>query len=34
MPLCGFNQEMVEGLASFHKGLVEYGIENFEKIEF
>ena len=23
MPLCGFNQEMLEGLDSFHKGLVE-----------
>ena len=26
MPLCGFNQEMLEGLDSFHKGLVEHGI--------
>ena len=26
MPLCGFNQEMLEGLDLFHKGLVEHGI--------
>jgi len=26
MPLCGFNQEMLEGLTKFHKGLVEHGI--------
>ena len=23
MPLCGFNQKMLEGLLSFHEGLVE-----------
>ena len=23
MPLCGFNKEMLEGLKSFHEGLVE-----------
>jgi len=23
MPLCGFNQEMLEGMAKFHEGLVE-----------
>ena len=23
MPLCGFNQEMLQGLEAFHKGLVE-----------
>jgi len=23
MPLCGFNQEMLEGLDRFHEGLVE-----------
>ena len=28
MPLCGFNQEMLEGLTKFHKGLVEHGIIN------
>ena len=27
MPLCGFNEEMIEGLNSFHKGLVEIIIE-------
>lgn len=26
MPLCGFNQKMLEGLTSFHEGLVEHGI--------
>jgi len=26
MPLCGFNQEMLEGMDKFHKGLVEHGI--------
>src|SRR3989344_7648358 len=32
MPLCGFNQEMIGGLAGFHKGLVEHGIlERSEK---
>ena len=31
MPLCGFNQEMMEGLALFHKGLVEHGIINRSK---
>ena len=28
MPLCGFNQEMLEGINLFHKGLVEHGIIN------
>lgn len=26
MALCGFNDDMVEGLEGFHKGLVEHGI--------
>ncbi len=26
MPLCGFNQEMLEGLRMFHKGLVAHGL--------
>ena len=26
MPFCGFNQEMLEGMEKFHKGLVEHGI--------
>ena len=26
MPLCGFNQEMLEGLIAFHEGLVEHGL--------
>ncbi len=24
--MCGFNQEMIEGLTAFHEGLVEYGL--------
>ena len=28
MPLCGFNQEMLEGLENFHVGLVETSIPN------
>ncbi len=32
MPYCGFNQEMLEGIEKFHKGLVEHGIlERSEK---
>lgn len=30
MPLCGFNQEMLEGMSKFHKGLVEQLIEKSE----
>lgn len=26
MPLCGFNQKMLEGLVAFQEGLVEHGI--------
>jgi hypothetical protein len=26
MPLCGFNQKMLEGLTAFHEGLVEHGL--------
>ena len=26
MPLCGFNQKMLEGLVAFQEGLVEYGL--------
>jgi RNA processing factor Prp31 len=26
MPLCGFNQKMIEGLEDFHEELVEHGI--------
>jgi len=28
MPLCGFNQEMLEGLENFHVGLVETSMQN------
>jgi hypothetical protein len=27
MPICGFNEEMLEGLNSFHKGLAEIILE-------
>ena len=26
MPMCGFNQKMIEGLEGFHNGLIEHGI--------
>jgi len=26
MPLCGFNQEMLEGLVALHEGLVKHGL--------
>ncbi len=26
MPLCGFNQKMLNGLVAFHEGLVEHGL--------
>lgn len=26
MPMCGFNQKMLEGLIAFHEGLVEHGL--------
>ena len=26
MPLCGFNQKMLEGLVAFQEGLVEHGL--------
>ena len=26
MPLCGFNQKMLEGRGNFNEGLVEHGI--------
>ncbi|MEK6835455.1 MAG: hypothetical protein AABX55_00325 [Nanoarchaeota archaeon] len=26
MPICGFNQKMLEGLIQFHEGLVEHGL--------
>ena len=26
MPLCGFNQKMLEGLIAFHEGSVEHGL--------
>lgn len=28
MPLCGFNEKMLEGLAKFNEGLVEYGLQH------
>lgn len=32
MPLCGFNQKMIEGLVAFHQGLVEHGLVERSKI--
>ncbi|PIN89955.1 hypothetical protein COU60_02580 [Candidatus Pacearchaeota archaeon CG10_big_fil_rev_8_21_14_0_10_34_76] len=37
MPLCGFNQKMLDGLDNFQKGLVEHGIihrSNIKKQDF
>ena len=31
MPMCGFNQEMLEGLEKFHKGLAEKLVEKDEE---
>ena len=31
MPLCGFNQKMLEGMEAFHEGLVEFVINEKEK---
>jgi hypothetical protein len=31
MPLCGFNQQMINGLGEFQSGLVEHGIINRAK---
>ena len=28
MPICGFNQEMLEGLENFHVGMVEASMPN------
>lgn len=33
MPLCGFNQKMLEGLTAFHEGLVEHGIVERSKVK-
>lgn len=32
MPLCGFNQKMLEGLAALQEGLVEYGLMARSKV--
>jgi len=32
MALCGFNQKMLEGLTSFHEGLVEHGLVEHSRI--
>ena len=26
MPMCGFNEQMLEGMQEFHTGLIEHGI--------
>lgn len=33
MPLCGFNQEMLEGLRMFHQGLVSHGLIERSKVK-
>jgi hypothetical protein len=33
MPLCGFNQEMLEGLEKFHRGLAEQLIWEVDEVE-
>ena len=33
MPMCGFNQKMLEGLVAFHEGLVEYGIVERSRVK-
>jgi len=33
MPLCGFNQKMLEGIEAFHEGLVESLIDKKEKLD-
>ena len=33
MPLCGFNENMLNGLEGFHKGLVEHGIIDRAKLK-
>ena len=32
MPMCGFNQKMLEGLTAFHEGLVEHGLVERSRI--
>lgn len=32
MPVCGFNQKMLEGLSALHEGLVEHGLIERSKI--
>ncbi len=32
MPLCGFNQKMLEGLIALHEGLVEHGLVERSRI--
>ncbi len=32
MPLCGFNQKMLEGLVAFHEGLIEHGLVERSRI--
>ena len=31
MPMCGFNQQMLEGLKEFHKGLVKQKVSRKSK---
>lgn len=33
MPVCGFNEKMLEGIGNFHEGLVDHGIINRSKLK-
>lgn len=33
MPLCGFNQKMLDGLSAFNEGLVEHGLIERSKLK-
>ena len=33
MPLCGFNQEMLEGLEKFHEGLIRQLVKKVNRNE-
>ena len=33
MPLCGFNEKMLEGVKNFHEGLIEHGVIDKSKLK-
>lgn len=33
MPMCGFNQKMLDGVKDFHEGLVDHGITDRAKLK-